>query len=78
MANHYLEVVALSCQYHPVGPHLAAVPGDEFHIVEEAVLIFIELPEVLHQLQRVLLGYQVVRGRLALLGLVRVPGSGLG
>ena len=76
--KHYLEIVTLSCQYHPVSPDLTAVFGDEFHVVEETVLIFIELPEVLHQLETMLLSYQAVRGRLSLLSLVRVPGPGLG
>ena len=58
----YLEIVTLGCQYHLVGPHLAAVPGHEDHIIEEAVLVLIELPEVLHQLHGVLWYYQVVGG----------------
>ena len=78
--KHYLEIVTLSCQYHLVSPDLATVLRDKFDIVKKAVLVFIELPEVLHQLERMLLSYQVVRGRgrLAVLSLVRVTGPGLG
>ena len=53
-ATHF-KVITLRCQDDLVSPDLALVAGDERDIVQEAVLLVIDAPEIVHELDRVLL-----------------------
>ena len=56
----HLEVVTLNSQNDPMSFYFSFLSGDESHVMKEAILLFVDLPKVLHQLKGVLLRDDVV------------------